>query len=106
MRMIRSSPRSGLALPAICSRTPSRTTCATRSVWWPPGRLALGVGDAKGDGGHRFRACGRADHGRLHELTVRERDVLTGVGRGLSNDEIAAEIHISQRPPVPTSAAC
>ncbi|WP_041792757.1 response regulator [Microlunatus phosphovorus] len=39
--------------------------------------------------------CGPVDDHRIAELTSREREVLAGVGRGLSNAEIAAEIHIS-----------
>lgn len=39
--------------------------------------------------------AGIADRTRLNELTEREREVLAGVGRGLSNVDIAAEIHTS-----------
>jgi DNA-binding NarL/FixJ family response regulator len=44
----------------------------------------------------RFAAPARADDGAFAALTGRERQVVLCVGRGLSNAEIGAELHLSE----------
>jgi DNA-binding CsgD family transcriptional regulator len=58
-------------------------------------RPAIGLSDPESDGGHSLRArrCRRPCPAERADRTGRE--VLAGIGRDMSNDEIATEIHIS-----------
>ena len=81
----------GFVLKGIAAETLQQAvrTVATGGAWLDPGvtsRVLAVYRDAPG---------GERDQGRLQTLTEREREVLTLIASGLTNDEIAADLFVS-----------
>jgi DNA-binding NarL/FixJ family response regulator len=98
-RVAAEPPSPGVPPPA--RPTPGPASLGPPAAGASPGPPAPGAGSA-GRGtvptGGRPGADGSpADHPDLARLTAREREVLAGLGRGLSNRDLAAELFVSEK---------
>jgi len=73
-------------------QTPSRPAMSTASPPGQPGQDAELVASPA-----RAAPAPSADHPDVARLTAREREVLAGLGRGLSNRDLAAELFVSEK---------